>query len=115
MASWTSLLLNFRPIKRFTEKMVFSGLVMACRLAICPTKRSFLSVMPTTEGVVRLPSALAMTTGSPPLIIATQEFVVPRSIPITLPMGWLLRKKYQYMNDCVSVSREMPKTSAWLP
>ena len=38
------------------------------------------------EGVVRLPSLLGMTTGSPPSITATHEFVVPRSIPITLPM-----------------------------
>jgi len=32
---------------------------------------------------VRLPSALARTLGSPPSIIATHEFVVPKSIPIT--------------------------------
>ena len=69
---------------------MFSGLVMAWRLAICPTSRSFLSVMPTTDGVVRLPSALAMTTGSPPLMIATQELVVPKSMPMTLPMMCVL-------------------------
>src|SRR6516162_10282665 len=39
--------------------------------------------MATIEGVVRAPSALGMTTGSPPSITATHEFVVPRSIPIT--------------------------------
>jgi hypothetical protein len=33
---------------------------------------------------MRLPSALVMTTGSPPSMTATHEFVVPRSIPITL-------------------------------
>src|SRR5262245_42384924 len=33
---------------------------------------------------MRLPSAFVITTGSPPSIMATQEFVVPRSIPITL-------------------------------
>src|SRR5258707_4149734 len=38
---------------------------------------------PTIEGVVRLPSLLGMTTGSPPSITATQELVVPKSIPIT--------------------------------
>ena len=38
----------------------------------------------TTEGVVRFPSALGMTTGSPPSKTATQELVVPRSIPIIL-------------------------------
>ena len=38
----------------------------------------------TTDGVVRPPSALAMTTGSPPSMTATQELVVPKSIPIIL-------------------------------
>ena len=65
-------------------KTVFSGFVMAWRRAICPTSRSPLSVNATTEGVMRLPSALVMTTGSPPSMTATHEFVVPRSIPITL-------------------------------
>src|SRR5213594_238025 len=68
--------------------MVFSGFVMAWRFAIWPTSRSPFSVNPTTDGVVRFPSALAMTTGSPPDMMATQEFVVPRSIPITLPMSF---------------------------
>src|SRR5216684_8729109 len=64
---------------------------MAWRFAIWPTSRSPFSVNPTTDGVVRFPSALAMTTGSPPDMMATQEFVVPRSIPITLPMVFLLQ------------------------
>src|SRR3982750_2498066 len=38
------------------------------------------------EGVVRLPSEFGMTTGSPPSMTATQELVVPRSIPITFAM-----------------------------
>ena len=38
------------------------------------------------DGVVRLPSWLAITTGSPPCMTATQEFVVPKSIPIIFPM-----------------------------
>jgi hypothetical protein len=37
-----------------------------------------------TEGVVLLPSALGITTGSLPSITETQEFVVPKSIPIIL-------------------------------
>jgi hypothetical protein len=37
----------------------------------------------TTDGVVRAPSALGMTRGSAPSITATQEFVVPRSMPMT--------------------------------
>ena len=59
---------------------------MACRLATCPTSRSPVLVNPTTEGVVRPPSSLAITLGSPPSITATQELVVPRSIPIILPI-----------------------------
>ena len=40
----------------------------------------------TIEGVVRAPSEFSMTLGLPPSITATHEFVVPRSIPITLAM-----------------------------
>ena len=40
----------------------------------------------TTEGVVRLPSLLLMTTGSFPSITATQLLVVPRSMPMILLM-----------------------------
>jgi hypothetical protein len=64
--------------------MVFSGLVMACRLATWPTRRSPLSVIATTEGVMRPPSGLVMTVGFPPSITATTELVVPRSMPMIL-------------------------------
>src|SRR5881397_1636612 len=69
--------------------MVFSGLVTACRLAGWPTRRSPSSVKATIEGVVRMPSEFSMTLGAEPSITATQELVVPRSIPMTLPMGFL--------------------------
>ena len=72
------------PIWRLMEEMVRSGLVMAWRFATWPTRRSPVFVKPTTLGVVRAPSALAMTTGSPPSITATQLFVVPRSMPMIL-------------------------------
>ena len=72
-------------MKRLIEKIVFSGFITACRLATVPTRRSPDSVKATTEGVVRPPSAFSSTVGSPPSITATQEFVVPRSIPIVLP------------------------------
>ena len=39
----------------------------------------------TIEGVVRAPSWFGMTCGAPPSMTATQEFVVPRSMPISLP------------------------------
>ena len=53
-------------------------------VAVSPTIRSPSFLKPTTEGVVRAPSGLGITTASPPSITATQEFVVPKSIPITL-------------------------------
>ena len=72
------------------EAMVRSGLVMAWRFATWPTMRSPVLEKATTDGVVRLPSALAMTTLSPPSMTATQELVVPRSIPMTLDMVFVL-------------------------
>jgi len=84
MSRCTASVSNLRPMRRLMENRVFSGLVTAWRLACWPTGLSPLSVNATMDGVVRLPSALAMTTGSPPSMMATQEFVVPRSIPITL-------------------------------
>ena len=36
---------------------------------------------------MRPPSALGMTVGSPPSMTATTEFVVPRSMPMILPIG----------------------------
>ena len=44
-----------------------------------------------TEGVVLPPSGLVITVGSPPSITATQEFVVPKSIPIIFPIMILLK------------------------
>src|SRR5712664_3420988 len=69
---------------------VFSGLVMLWRLAGCPTRISPSSVKATIDGVVRPPSAFSMTFAFLPSITATQEFVVPRSIPIALAMIALL-------------------------
>ncbi len=74
-------------MNRLIEKIVFSGLVTAWRFATCPTRRSASLPKATTDGVVRAPSALAMTTGSLPSRTATTEFVVPRSIPTTLLIG----------------------------
>src|SRR5687767_3426402 len=71
-------------MKRLIEKTVFWGFVTDCLFAIWPTSRSPSFVNPTTDGVVRPPSALGITTGSPPSMTATTELVVPRSIPMTL-------------------------------
>src|SRR5271154_1232077 len=83
-------------MKRLIEYTVFSGFVIAWRLATWPTRRSPDLVMATTEGVVRAPSWLGMTTGSPPCMTATTELVVPKSMPMILLMefapigvGWL--------------------------
>jgi hypothetical protein len=51
------------------------------------------------EGVVRAPSAFSITRGWLPSMMATQELVVPRSIPMTLAMG---------------AARRDPTTSLWL-
>ena len=72
-------------MKRFTEKIVLSGFVIACLRATCPTRRSpDLGFTATTDGTSLLPSELVITTGSPPSITDTTEFVVPRSIPMIL-------------------------------
>src|SRR5688572_21746279 len=76
-------------MKRLIENTVFSGFVIACRFATWPTRISPSFVNPTTEGVRRLPSWLAITVGLPPSTTATTEFVVPRSIPITFAMSLL--------------------------
>src|SRR5471032_2873626 len=72
--------------------MVFFALVTACRLAGAPTRISPLSVYATTEGVVRAPSLFSMTLGLPPSITATQELVVPRSMPMIFAMIFSLRE-----------------------
>src|ERR1700752_4660658 len=73
-------------MKRLIEKTVFCGLVTAWRLATVPTRRSPEAVNATTDGVVRPPSAFSTTVGSPPSSTAMHELVVPRSIPMVLPM-----------------------------
>jgi hypothetical protein len=62
---------------------VFFEFVTACRLAASPTSRSPVLEKATTDGVTRRPSEFSSTTGSPPSMTAMQEFVVPKSMPIT--------------------------------
>src|SRR3954471_17110116 len=74
-------------MKRLTEYSVASGFRIAWRLATWPTMRCPSSVNATTDGVVRLPSALGMTSALPPsMTAATTELVVPRSIPTAFAM-----------------------------
>src|ERR1700694_1146099 len=87
-------------MKRLIEKTVFCGLVTAWRLATVPTRLSPPCVKATTDGVVRPPSAFSMTVGSPPSSTAMHELVVPRSMPMVLPMWecsfkWLYKSKWQ--------------------
>ena len=42
------------------------------------------------DGVVRAPSLFSITLVVLPSMIATHELVVPRSMPMILPMWWLL-------------------------
>src|SRR5438128_6017227 len=77
---------QFVPMWRFTERIVRSGLVVAWRLATSPTSTSPFFAKATTDGVVREPSALGMTTGSPAWKTQTTELVVPRSIPTAFAM-----------------------------
>ena len=72
------------PINLFIEEIVFSGLVIACLLALSPIFLSPPSIKATIEGVVLAPSELGITTGSLPSITDTHELVVPKSIPIIL-------------------------------
>ena len=72
------------PICLFTELMVRSGFVAACRFAVSPTNLSPFFAKATTLGVVLAPELLGTMTGCPFSTTDTQLFVVPRSIPITL-------------------------------
>src|SRR5215510_14869423 len=74
------------PMWRLTDRIVRSGLVIAWRLATSPTSTSPDFEKATTEGVVRLPSELGITTGSPASRNETTELVVPRSMPTALGM-----------------------------
>ena len=72
-------------------------------MAGVPTSRSPSGVKATTEGVVLDPSAFSNTLGVFPSITATQEFVVPRSMPQTAPRTaseLMLQKIKQPSNDC---------------
>ena len=75
-----------RPMKRLIEKIVFWGLVTCWRRAGAPTSRCPSLVNATTDGVVRPPSALGITVGSPPSSTAMQLLVVPRSMPMVFAM-----------------------------
>src|SRR2546430_1268345 len=104
-------------MNRLIEKTVFSGLVIACRLATCPTRISPSFVNPTTDGVSRLPSWFAMTVGLPPSTTETTEFVVPRSIPMTFAISLRSRSPSRGAGTSFEVRRgpRWPlRSSPWL-
>src|SRR3984885_6145823 len=104
-----------RPTRRLIAKNVLSGLVTAWRFADWPTSRSPDSVNATIDGVVRAPSLFSMTLAALPSITATHEFVVPRSIPITLLMETSCQKQDQAARGGAGpVPREMTSAMAWL-
>ena len=78
------------PMWRFTERMVRSTFVTDWRFATSPTSTSPFFANATIDGVVRAPSALAITVASPPSNTDTQLLVVPKSIPTALAIFLLL-------------------------
>src|SRR5262245_6625331 len=74
-------------MRRLTAWNVFFGFVTAWRFAGWPTSTSPSFVKATTDGVVRSPSLFSRTLGVAPSITETQEFVVPRSMPMILAMS----------------------------
>src|SRR5690606_1371481 len=95
----TTSSLNLRPIRRFTANRVFLGLVTAWRLADWPTTTSLSLVKATMDGVVRSPSLFSITRGLPASMTATQELVVPRSIPMTLAICDYLQEDVKRLMD----------------
>ena len=89
MSRWTTSSLNLRPIKRLIANKVFLGLVTAWRFADWPTNTSSSLVKATMDGVVRSPSLFSIMRGLPSSNTETQELVVPKSIPIILPIIYL--------------------------
>src|SRR2546423_15178903 len=96
-------------MKRLIDEMVFSGLTAAWRRANCPTRRSPDLVNATTEGVVREPSELGMTTGSPPSMTAITELVVPRSIPTVFGIEFL--RRFELCEVAVSLAFPSPEAA----
>ena len=66
-------------------------------MAGAPTSISPSDAKATTEGVVLAPSAFSITLGVLPSITATQELVVPKSMPHTAPRTSELEKKVFYI------------------
>ena len=69
---------NLRPISRLVPKKVLRGLIEGCCLAVKPTCSCPRASTLTTEGILRDPSGLLMTTRSPALLTTeAAELEVP--------------------------------------
>ena len=77
---------NLRPMSRFASKTVFALFMAAWFFAASPTSRSW-SLKATKEGVVRLPWLFAIISTRSFCQTPTQEYVVPRSMPMVSPSG----------------------------
>ena len=88
--------------------MVRSTFVTDWRLATSPTRTSPFFAKATIDGVVRAPSALAITVASPPSSTDTQELVVPRSIPTALAI-FIAPKNYDFAPVTQPSGRVIPK------
>src|SRR5262245_35567415 len=83
-----SITLGFAmPIIRLKHEKLRVGRTAAWRLARVPTYRSPFSPKATTVGVEFIPSILGTTTVLPPIIAATTDLLVPKSIPIAASAG----------------------------
>lgn len=76
---------NIQTTKMYIATEINFRQHLTCLLAGVPTSLSPSGVKATTDGVVLDPSAFSNTFGVLPSITATQEFVVPRSMPHTAP------------------------------
>src|SRR5512132_1088931 len=81
-------------MRRLAAYTVSWGLVIACRLAICPTSFLPLLASATTDGVSVCPARLLITTGWLPWTAATTLLVVPRSMPMTGSRSAIVRSSH---------------------
>src|SRR5262245_63687881 len=88
---------------------------MAWRLATSPTSTSPVFENATTDGVVRAPSELGMTAGSPASRVDTTELVVPRSIPTALLIRDVLRDLSPLVSTYVSQPTASPVNPPPIP
>ena len=76
------IILIAQIFKKLIENSIY--LLLTCLFAGIPTSLCPSSVNATVEGVVLWPSEFSITLALFPSMIATHEFVVPKSIPIML-------------------------------